>query len=206
MKPYIIGLAGGSGSGKSTFAKRLIERFPGMISLLSCDNYYLPHDDLSMEERATLNYDSPDAFEFSLLVRQLAQLKEGICVNCPVYDFTKHTRSSEHVEIEARPVIIIDGILLFYEEALRAQIDLKVYVETDADERVLRRALRDIQERGRNLNNIIEQYLGTVKPMHSKYVEPTKKYADIIINGGLNEVALDLVSEKVRRLLAASIR
>lgn len=201
MKPYIIGIAGGSGSGKSTFAQRLKEAFPDQISLISCDNYYLPHDDLSLEERALLNYDAPEALEFDLMVRHLEQLKNGEAALCPVYDFTKHTRSSQVIEILPRPIIVIDGILIFHDAALRQCMDLKIYVETDADERILRRARRDMVERGRDLDSVIHQYLTTVKPMHNTYVNPTKVYADIILNGGKNPQAFQLVQAQLRQHL-----
>ncbi len=201
MKPYIIGIAGGSGSGKSTFASRLKEAFPQHISLISCDNYYLPHDELSLEVRAHLNYDAPEALEFDLMVRHLEQLKNGQAALCPVYDFTKHTRSDKVTKIEPRPIILIDGILIFYDPALRACMDLKIYVETDADERILRRARRDMVERGRDLDSVIDQYLSTVKPMHNTYVKPTKIFADIILNGGKNEQAFQLVKNQIEQLL-----
>ena len=201
MKPYVIGIAGGSGSGKSTFASRLKETFPTQVSLVSCDNYYIPHDDLSLEERAKLNYDAPEALEFDLMVQHLEQLKNGQAALCPVYDFTLHTRSQSVTKIEPRPIILIDGILIFHDEALRECMDLKIYVETDADERILRRAKRDMQERGRDLDGVIDQYLSTVKPMHNTYVEPTKVFADIILNGGKNEQAFALVKTQIEQLL-----
>ena len=201
MKPYIIGIAGGSGSGKSTFASRLKEAFPDQVSLVSCDNYYIPHDDISLEERAKLNYDAPEALEFDLMVRHLEELKNGQAALCPVYDFTLHTRSSDITKIEPRPIILIDGILIFHDKALRDCMDLKIYVETDADERILRRAKRDIQERGRDLDSVINQYLNTVKPMHNTYVKPTRIYADIILNGGKNEQAFALVKAQIEQLL-----
>lgn len=201
MKPYIIGIAGGSGSGKSTFAQRLKNAFPDQVSLISCDNYYLPHDELTLEERANLNYDAPYALEFDLMVRHLEALKQGQAVQCPVYDFTRHTRSDAVTEIQPRPIILIDGILIFHDPALRACMDLKIYVETDADERILRRARRDMRERGRDLDSVIQQYLATVKPMHNAYVEPTKVFADIILNGGKNEQAFILVKTQIDQLL-----
>ena len=201
MKPYVIGIAGGSGSGKSTFAKRLKDAFPDHVSLVSCDNYYLPHDDLPLEKRALLNYDAPEALEFDLMVRQLESLKNGQAVKCPVYDFTLHTRSSAVTEILPRPIILIDGILIFHDPALRACMDLKIYVETDADERILRRARRDMLERGRDLDSVINQYLSTVKPMHNTYVNPTKEFADIILNGGKNEQAFLLVKAQIEHIL-----
>ena len=201
MKPYIIGIAGGSGSGKSTFAGRLKEAFPDQISLISCDNYYLPHDELPLEQRAHLNYDAPEALEFDLMVRHLEELKNGKPALCPVYDFTRHTRSDKVTEIEPRPIILIDGILIFHDTALRECMDLKIYVETDADERILRRAKRDMQERGRDLDSVIDQYLTTVKPMHNTYVNPTKVFADIILNGGKNEQAFNLVKNQIEQIL-----
>lgn len=201
MKPYIIGIAGGSGSGKSTFAERLKTAFPNDISIISCDNYYLPHDELSLDERAKLNYDSPEALEFELMVSHLEELKNGKSALCPVYDFTKHTRSAEVTEIEPRPIILIDGILIFHDPALRECMDLKIYVETDADERILRRARRDMTERGRDLDSVINQYLSTVKPMHNTYVKPTKVFADIILNGGKNEQAFLLVKAQIEQIL-----
>lgn len=201
MKPYIIGVAGGSGSGKSTFAQRIREAFPDQVSLISCDNYYLPHDDLTLEERANLNYDAPYSLEFDLMVSHLEALKQGQAVQCPVYDFTRHTRSDAVTEIQPRPIILIDGILIFHDPALRACMDLRIYVETDADERILRRARRDMRERGRDLDSVIQQYLATVKPMHNAYVEPTKVFADIILNGGKNEQAFILVKTQIDQLL-----
>lgn len=201
MKPYIIGVAGGSGSGKSTFAHRIRDAFPTQVSLISCDNYYLPHDELPLEKRAHLNYDAPEALEFDLMVNHLEQLKNGQAALCPVYDFTKHTRSDKVTKIEPRPIILIDGILIFHDEALRECMDLKIYVETDADERILRRARRDMVERGRDLDSVIDQYLTTVKPMHNTYVKPTKVFADIILNGGKNDQAFHLVKNQIEQLL-----
>lgn len=201
MQPYIIGIAGGSGSGKSTFAQRLKEAFPDQVALISCDNYYLPHDELSLEERAELNYDAPEALEFDLMVRHLEQLRSGEAAQCPVYDFTRHTRSDAVTEVLPRPVILIDGILIFHDPALRACMDLKIYVETDADERILRRARRDMRDRGRDLDSVIHQYLSTVKPMHNTYVEPTKVFADIILNGGKNKQAFLLVKAQIAQRL-----
>ena len=205
MKPYIIGIAGGSGSGKSTFAQRIKEAFENEVSLISCDNYYLPHDELPLEERAHLNYDAPEALEFDLMVRHLEGLKNGQAALCPVYDFTKHTRSDKVTKIQPRPIILIDGILIFHDPDLRNCMDLKIYVETDADERILRRAKRDMQERGRDLDSVIEQYLTTVKPMHNTYVNPTKVYADIILNGGKNEQAFTLVKTQIERILKTDV-
>lgn len=201
MKPYIIGVAGGSGSGKSTFSHRIRDAFPTQVSLISCDNYYLPHDELPIEQRAHLNYDAPEALEFDLMVNHLEQLKSGQAALCPVYDFTRHTRSDKVTEIEPRPIILIDGILIFHDKALRECMDLKIYVETDADERILRRARRDMVERGRDLDSVIDQYLSTVKPMHNTYVKPTKIFADIILNGGKNDQAFNLVKNQIEKIL-----
>ena len=198
---YIIGIAGGSGSGKSTFARRLTEKFPDSISLVSCDNYYRAHDDIPLEERRKLNYDAPEALEFDLMVSQLKALKRGEAVDCPVYDFSLHNRSDKVVRIDPKPVIIVDGILILSDPALRETFDLKIYVETDADERILRRARRDMEVRGRHIDDIMEQYLTTVKPMHETHVEPSKKHADLILNGGMNPVALEIVAGRVRDFL-----
>ena len=201
MKPFIIGIAGGSGSGKSTFAEKIKSAFPNHVSLISCDNYYLPHDELPLEQRAHLNYDAPEALEFDLMVHHLEQLKNGQTALCPVYDFTRHTRSDRITPIEPRPIILIDGILIFHDPDLRECMDLKIYVETDADERILRRARRDMVERGRDLDSVIDQYLSTVKPMHNTYVKPTKIFADIILNGGKNEQAFLLVKNQIEQIL-----
>ena len=205
MSPvYIIGIAGGSGSGKSTFARRLTEKFPDSISLVSCDNYYRAHDDIPLEERRKLNYDAPEALEFDLMVSQLKALKRGEAVDCPVYDFALHNRSDKILRIDPRPVIIVDGILILSDPALRETFDLRIYVETDADERILRRARRDMEVRGRKIDDIMAQYLTTVKPMHEQYVEPSKKHADLILNGGLNPIALEVVESRVRDFLESN--
>lgn len=201
MNAFVIGIAGGSGSGKSTFAKRLKGHFPKDIALVSCDNYYLARHDMPLEQRKLQNYDSPEAFEFDLMIRQITALKHGEDILCPVYDFTQHDRSDQVLRIAAKPVVLIDGILIFTEPQLRDLMDMKIYVESDADERILRRVRRDMVERGRDLDGIINQYLATVKPMHNTFVEPTKAYADIIINGGMNDRAYDLVKNKIESLL-----
>lgn len=202
---FVIGIAGGSGSGKSTFAKRLKEQFPNDIALVSCDNYYLARHDMPLSERKLQNYDSPEAFEFDLMVRQIQELKSGKDIACPVYDFAAHDRSEQILQIAAKPVVLIDGILIFVEPHLRNLMDMRIYVETDADERILRRVRRDMVERGRDLDGIIDQYLATVKPMHNAFVEPTKAYADIIINGGMNDTAFDLVKNKIQQLLGEAV-
>jgi uridine kinase len=198
---YVIGIAGGSGSGKSTFAARLREQFPDSVALISCDNYYRAHDDIPLEERRKLNYDAPESLEFDLMVSHLQALKRGEAVDCPVYDFSLHNRSDKVLSIEPKPVIIVDGILILSDPALRETFDLRIYVETDADERILRRARRDMEVRGRKIDDIMEQYLTTVKPMHEQYVEPSKKHADLILNGGMNPVALEIVAGRVKEFL-----
>lgn len=198
---YVIGIAGGSGSGKSTFAARLREQFPDSVALISCDNYYRAHDDIPLEERRLLNYDAPEALEFDLMVSHLRALKRGEAVDCPVYDFALHNRSDKILRIDPKPVIIVDGILILSDPALRETFDLRIYVEADADERILRRARRDMEVRGRHIDDIMAQYLTTVKPMHEQYVEPSKKHADLILNGGMNPVALEIVAGRVRDFL-----
>ena len=198
---YVIGIAGGSGSGKSTFAARLREQFPDSVALISCDNYYRAHDDIPLEERRLLNYDAPEALEFDLMVSHLQALKRGEAVDCPVYDFALHNRSDKVMRIDPKPVILVDGILILSDPALRETFDLRIYVEADADERILRRARRDMEVRGRKIDDIMEQYLNTVKPMHETHVEPSKKHADLILNGGMNPVALEIVAGKVRDFL-----
>lgn len=198
---FIIGIAGGSGSGKSTFARKIQEHFPQDVAYISCDNYYHKHDDIPLEMRKKLNYDTPEAIEFSLMCEQIKALKNNEDILSPSYNFSLHTRNKEPVIIKAKPVIIIDGILIFTNPELREMMDMKIYVETDADERILRRVMRDVYKRGRDLNGIVDQYLNTVKPMHNKYVEPTKAYADIIINGGENKTALDIVKTKIEKIL-----
>ena len=198
---YIIGIAGGTGSGKTTITRRLIQAFGEEVSVVHHDNYYKAHDDIPLEARRLLNYDAPEALEFDLMVSHLRALKEGRAVDCPVYDFTLHNRSDKVVRIDPRPVIIVDGILILSDPALRETFDLKIYVETDADERILRRARRDMEVRGRKIDDIMAQYLNTVKPMHETHVEPSKKHADLILNGGLNPVALEVVESRVRDFL-----
>lgn len=198
----VVGVAGGSGSGKTTLTKNLVDRFGDSISVVHHDNYYRAHDDLTYEERAHLNYDCPEAFETELMAEHLSLLKKGRPVHCPVYDFTVHNRSGETAEIEPRPVILVEGILLFAEPALRELMDIRVFVDTDADVRLARRVLRDVEDRGRTVRSVVAQWQATVKPMYELYVEPSKKNADIIIpEGGQNPVALELLVERIRRHL-----
>ncbi|WP_270399497.1 uridine kinase [Mitsuokella multacida] len=201
MKTTIIGIAGGTGSGKSTFTNRLKDYFGDRVTVIYHDDYYKAHDEIPFEERQYINYDHPDSLETDLLVAHLEALREGRSIECPVYDFTRHTRSHRTKIIEPSQVIIVEGILIFQDERLRNLFDIKIFVEADADERILRRVLRDMNERGRDLENIINQYLTTVKPMHYLYVEPTKNLADIVINSGLNDVAFDIMKTKIRDIL-----
>ena len=199
--PFIIGIAGGTGSGKSTFTNRLKDIFQDQVTVLYYDNYYKAHNELSFEERKKINYDHPSAFETELLLKHLKALKEGKEIKCPVYDYSKHNRSEEVVVVKPSKIILLEGILVLADERLRDMMDVKVFVEADADERILRRVLRDVKERGRDIQNIVDQYLDTVKPMHYLYVEPTKMYADIVINSGMNDVALDVMKTKISSLL-----
>ncbi|WP_432627567.1 uridine kinase [Brotaphodocola sp.] len=201
MKTILIGIAGGTGSGKSTFTNRLKDRFGDDIDVIYHDNYYRRQDDVPMEVRQKRNYDHPDALETDLLVEHLKQLKAGQAVDGPVYDYTMHNRSEKTLHIEPRRIIIVEGILLLADRRLRDMFDIKIYVEADADERILRRIVRDVEERGRSLENIVEQYLTTVKPMHYLYVEPTRAKADLVINSGLNDVAFDIMATKIQKLL-----
>ena len=202
MKTTIIGIAGGTGSGKSTFTNRLKAHFGDRITVMYHDSYYKPHDDLPFEERQQINYDHPDSLETDLLIQPLKALRAGHAVDCPTYDFAHHTRAKDIVHVEPSRVIIVEGILILQDPRLCDLFDIKIFVEADADERILRRVTRDIKERGRSLENIMEQYLTTVKPMHYLYVEPTKTLADIILNSGLNDVAFDIVKTKIEALLA----
>lgn len=201
MDCIIIGIAGGTGSGKSTFTNRLRDRFGDNITVIYHDNYYKRHDDIPFEERKKLNYDHPDALETDLLIEHIKRLRNGESIECPVYDYTVHNRSDKTVRIDPRKIILIEGILLLADPRLRSLLDIKIYVEADADQRILRRILRDVKERGRDIDNIVEQYLTTVKPMHYLYVEPTRATADIVINSGMNDVAFDIVQSKIRLML-----
>ena len=201
MDCITIGIAGGTGSGKSTFTNRLKDRFGDEITVLYHDNYYKRHDDLPFEERKKLNYDHPDALETDLLVEHLKKLRNGESIECPVYDYSRHNRSDKTIRIEPRKIIVIEGILLLADPRIRDLLDIKIYVAADADERILRRIVRDVKERGRDLDNIVEQYLTTVKPMHYLYVDPTRAKADIVINSGMNDVAFDVVQSKILLLL-----
>jgi uridine kinase len=203
--PLVIGLAGGTGSGKTTVASTVLERVGrNRIAFLSHDAYYRDASHLPLEERRQINFDHPDSLETELLGEHIKQLKEWKAVEMPVYDFTMHSRTERTVHIEPRPVILVEGILIFYEPSLRSLFDVKIYVDTDADLRFIRRLQRDIVERGRTTESVVEQYLATVRPMHMEFVEPSKRYADVIIpEGGLNTVALDMVTARIEALLHA---
>lgn len=201
MKCTVIGIAGGTGSGKSTFTARIKAAFPDKVAVLYHDNYYKAHDNIPFEERKTINYDHPNSLETDLLIEHVKLLKNGKSVDAPTYDFTRHTRAKTTLHIEPKPIFIIEGILTLQNAELVNLMDVKIFVEADADERILRRAIRDVKERGRDLGGVAEQYLQTVKPMHYLYVEPTKNAADIVINSGMNDVALDIVCTKIKALL-----
>ena len=201
----VIGIAGGSGSGKTTLMKNLVSRFGDVVTVLSHDNYYRRHDELPYEERCKLNYDEPAAFETDLMVRQLGLLRQGIAIDCPVYDFTVHNRSNETIHVVPKRVIIVEGILIFENEELRNLMDIRIFVDTDADIRLCRRVKRDVNKRGRTLESVLTQYQQTVKPMHEKYVEPSKRFADIVVpEGGKNTVALDMIMLTIQRHLEES--
>ena len=195
----VIGIAGGTGSGKTTITRKIMKRFGPDVSVIHHDSYYKAHHDMPYEERAKLNYDHPNAFDTDMLIDAVKDLKAGKSVVCPVYDYTVHDRSEETEQIEPARVIIVEGILIFAERELCDLMDIKIFVDADADERILRRIVRDVRDRGRSLESVIDQYLKTVKPMHEQFVEPSKRNADIIIpRGGHNKVALDMVMERVR--------
>ena len=195
----VIGIAGGTGSGKTTITRKLIESFGPDVSVIHHDNYYKAHHDMPYEERAKLNYDHPNAFDTDMLIRDLRQLKRGKAIQCPVYDYSIHDRTDKTVTIRPTRVIIVEGILIYESRELCREMDIKIYVDTDADVRILRRIVRDVRDRGRSLESVIDQYLTTVKPMHEQFVEPSKRNADIIVpQGGHNRVALEMVMERVR--------
>lgn len=198
----VIGIAGGTGSGKTTLMKKLIEEFEDEVTVLSHDNYYKRHDDLTYEQRCQLNYDEPTAFDTSLMTYHLEELRQGRAIECPVYDFTVHNRSDETIHVVPKKVIIVEGILIFENEALRNLMDIRIFVDTDADVRLCRRIKRDVNKRGRTLESVLKQYQETVKPMHERYVEPSKKYANLVVpEGGKNLVALDMIVGRIQRHL-----
>ena len=195
----VIGIAGGTGSGKTTITRKLMQRFGGDVSVIYHDNYYKAHHDMPYEERAKLNYDHPDAFDTDLLIKAVKELKAGHEVSCPVYDYSIHDRSDRTVIVKPAKVIIVEGILIYQSPELCDLMDIKLFVDTDADVRILRRITRDVRDRGRSLESVINQYLTTVKPMHEQFVEPSKRRADLIIpEGGHNKVAMRMVMERVK--------
>lgn len=198
----IVGIAGGSASGKTTIVNNIKELFKNDIELISHDNYYLSNDDKTMEERVKLNYDHPSSFDTDKMIEDVKKLKAGEIIYRPVYDYTQHTRAKEVVEVHPKKVIIIEGILILEDARLRDLMDIKVFVDTDADERLMRRILRDTQERGRTVESVLNQYVDTVKPMHEQFVEPSKKYADIIIpRGGENKIGIHILQEHLKLML-----
>ena len=200
LEILVIGIAGGTGSGKTTLMKNLIGQLGDDVTVISHDNYYRAHDELPYEERCKLNYDEPAAFETELMVRHLELLKQGQPVDCPVYDFAVHNRSDQVVRLEPRCVIMVEGILIFENEALRNLMDIRIFVDTDADIRLCRRVKRDVNKRGRTMESVLLQYQETVKPMHDRYVEPSKKFAHLVVpEGGKNLVALDMIAHRIRR-------
>lgn len=203
MKPITIGVAGGTGSGKTTVALKILERVGfDRIAYLPHDAYYRDASNLPPAERSQLNFDHPDALDNDLLIQHLRQLQAGHAVEIPVYDFKTHTRLAETRRVDPQPVILVEGILIFADKRLRELMDVKIFVDTDADLRFIRRLQRDITERGRSLESVIHQYLHTVRPMHLEFVEPSKRYADVIIpEGGFNEVAIDMVAARLRSLV-----
>lgn len=195
----IIGIAGGTGSGKTTLTGRIAQRFKNSISVVFHDNYYKANSGLTYEERSKLNYDHPNAFDTALLIDHLKRLRKGEAVNCPTYDYTIHNRSDLTIEIKPARVIIVEGIMIFQNPMLRDMMDIKIFVDTDADVRIIRRILRDVQERKRSLDSVVNQYLTTVKPMHEEFVEPSKRHADIVVlDGGHNIVALDMIMQRIQ--------
>ena len=199
----IVGIAGGSASGKTTIVNNIKELFKNDIELISHDNYYLSNDDKTMEERVKLNYDHPSSFDTDKMIEDVKKLKAGEVIYRPVYDYTQHTRAEEVVEVQPKKVIILEGILILEDPRLRDLMDIKVFVDTDADERLMRRILRDTKERGRSVESVLSQYVTTVKPMHEQFVEPSKKYADIIIpRGGENTTGIHILQEHLKLILA----
>lgn len=204
MGVMFIGIAGGTGSGKTTLTERLKRHFGEDITVIHHDSYY-KRQDLPFEERCKQNYDHPDAFDTPMLVEHLRALRAGKSVRCPIYSYTEHQRTDKTEPVRPSKVVIVEGILIFYHSVLRQMLDIKIYVDTDADVRILRRALRDVRNRGRTLESVITQYLTTVKPMHEQFVEPSRKYADIIVlEGGRNLVALDMIMQRIENHIAAT--
>jgi uridine kinase len=207
MRSIIIGVAGGTGSGKTTVANRILERVGAEhIAFIPHDAYYRDLHHLTLEERKAMNFDHPDALETSLMIEHLTLLRNGYPAEIPVYDFTRHARTDETIHVEPAPIVLVEGILIFAEPALRKLFDVKLFIDTDSDIRLIRRLQRDMQERGRTFESVITQYMTTVRPMHQEFVEPSKRYADVIIpEGGFNEVAIEMVAARIRGLLEGHV-
>ena len=201
MKTLIIGIAGGTGSGKTTLAEKLARIFGNDVAIIKHDSYYKCQDGLSLADRAKQNYDHPNSFDTELMVEHIKKLKAGESIFCPVYDYSLHNRSDKTELIEPKRVIITEGIMILESPELRSLMDIRIFVDTDADVRIIRRIMRDVKERGRTLDSVVGQYLTTVKPMHYLYVEPTRAKADLVINSGLNDVAFDIMATKIQKLL-----
>jgi len=208
MKPFLIGIAGGTGSGKTSVARRIYESLHvESAAFLDYDAYYKELGHLSLEERERINFDHPDSLDVELFIHHLQRLIDGHAIEKPVYDFTRHTRAPETVRVEPRDVVLVDGILLFADATLREMFDLKIFVDTEADVRFIRRLKRDLSERGRSLDSVVDQYLKTVRPMHFEFVEPTKRYADVILpRGGQNTAGIEVIAARIRERLAEKAR
>ncbi len=204
INPFIIGIAGGSGSGKSTVTRKVIEAAgTEHTAVIVQDNYYLDQSDLTFEQRVRTNYDHPHAFDWSLMIAQIDDLRNGLPIKMPLYDFTSHTRSDQVERVAPAKVIVVEGLFALYDKTLRDMMSMKIYVDTDPDIRFIRRLTRDINERGRTMANVIEQYKSTVRPMHNQFIEPTKRFSDVILPHGANEPAVDLITSKIDRLIQA---
>lgn len=203
MSDYlVIGIAGGSGSGKTTLTNQIAAQFVEQVTIIKHDNYYKAHDDMDYEERSRLNYDHPNAFDTELMIEHLKALKRGESIECPIYDYTIHNRSKDTIRITPNKVIIVEGILIFENQELCDQMDIRIYVDTDADIRIIRRIQRDVMERARSLESVINQYINTVKPMHEQFVEPSKKHANVIVpEGGYNQAAMEMIQNHIKNHL-----
>ena len=202
MDILTIGIAGGTGSGKTTITRKIMREFGDDVAVIYHDNYYKSHNDMTYEQRSKLNYDHPNAFDTDMMLAHLRALRRGETVKCPVYDYTVHNRSEKTITVKPSRVLVVEGILIFSDRRLCDELDIKLFVDTDADVRIMRRIVRDVRDRGRSLDSVVNQYLTTVKPMHEQFVEPSKRNADIIIpEGGHNTVAMDMVMERIRGYL-----